>query len=97
MKCIFRRLWEDYRRDNCKEVEEVGDDNDPVRIFGLLRKSNRRAFTRDCIVLDIRPFEIWDRELEKSYFNRLHWLDKPNWKTTLAILFECRDGSRIMG
>lgn len=83
--------------DVCKETEDIGEDNDPVRIFGLFRKSKKRAFTRNCIVLDIRPFEMWDRDLEKGYASRMQLFDGPEWKTTLAVLFECEDGSRIMG
>lgn len=97
MKCLLRRLWQRYRVDSCRNTVDVGEDNNPVNIFGVLRKSNKRFFTRSCIILDVRPFEMWDREMEKDWGSRMHLFDGQDWKTTMAILFECEDGERIMG
>lgn len=83
--------WDNH--ENCEEIQEI---DDPVKIFGIFKTSKKRKFKKNLLAVDIRPFELWDRFIEKDLYSKLEWLEEKQ-DSYLSIIFECEDGKRIMG
>ncbi|WP_216083020.1 hypothetical protein [Candidatus Mycoplasma haematohominis] len=97
---LFRSLWKESKLDRHidGEVNEVLSEssNEPKKIFGTFKNQKKRGFVKECILLGIRPLEEWSGRIERLVDDKLTWFELRKNKP-LGILFECPDGSRIIG